>query len=589
MNANSIAKKLSDMKISWKMYGIVASTLFFAICVSGYGIYQISNLASEMETIAEEDMPITQALTKITLHQLEQAVLFERGLAIGAELSADAGQLPHFKEVEHEFASLGHRVAKELTDVEALLKKAIAMAHSDKAQEEFKHLRKIMLKIDAEHEDYEQLAEQTLLLIERGELLHPGDVIAKIEAKQDQIDQELESALKEIQDFTAASMLAAEHHAQAGTLWMIILTIAMVIGSSVASFFLVRSVSGPIEAMTGVMGELAGGDLEAVIQGAERGDEIGAMATAVQVFKDNAIARVQLEAQQAKDLERRQQRAQRIEELNGAFEQSVNSILETVSVAVDQVRTSADAMSSTAEQTTAQSNTVAAAAEEMSSNVQTVAAAAQELNSSVEEIGRQITQSTQITTKAVERARTTDIQVQNLVESAQRISDVVGLITDIAEQTNLLALNATIEAARAGDAGKGFAVVASEVKNLATQTAKATEEIVGQIAGIQTATTEAAASIREIGETISQINEISSAVAAAVEEQHAATGEIARNVEEAAAGTSDVTVNITEVSKAANDTRTMSSQVVDAASEMSNQTDALRRDVDHYLSDVKAA
>ncbi len=270
------------------------------------------------------------------------------------------------------------------------------------------------------------------------------------------------------------------------------------------------------------------------------------------------------------------------------FETNVKGVVDTVSAASTEMQATAQAMSATAEETNRQSTVVAAASEQATNNVQTVASAAEELSASVSEISNQVTQSTRIARSAVEKANGTNAQIQELATAAQKIDEVVKLISDIAAQTNLLALNATIEAARAGDAGKGFAVVASEVKSLANQTAQATDEIASQIAAVQSATTNAVSAIEEITQVISEINEISGAVSAAVEEQGAATQEIARNVQEAAAGTREVSSNISGVTQAASETGTSAQQVLEAASELSRQSEGLSGAVDHFLRQVRA-
>lgn len=303
-----------------------------------------------------------------------------------------------------------------------------------------------------------------------------------------------------------------------------ILLAAGLLAAGVVSILIIRSIVGPVNGMTTAMVSLAEGNLQTEVPALNKTDEIGEMAQAVQVFKDNAIRTKEMEAEATAQKQKAEAEKRRLMlAMADDFEASVGGVVDTVSSASTELQSSASGLSATAEQTSQQAATVAAASEEASTNVQTVASASEELSSSISEISRQVSQSTQIAGAAVSEVDAANEKVQGLAIAAQKIGEVVALITDIADQTNLLALNATIEAARAGDAGKGFAVVASEVKNLATQTAKATEEISAQIGDIQGATKDAVAAIGSIGGTISQMNEIASTIAAAVEEQGAAT------------------------------------------------------------------
>jgi methyl-accepting chemotaxis protein len=369
----------------------------------------------------------------------------------------------------------------------------------------------------------------------------------------------------------------------------VLLALGVGLGALIA-FLTARSVARPVRGMTESMERLAAGDTSVAIPGVGRADEIGGMAGAVQVFKDNMIEAERLRAEQA-ETERRmvEQRKADMRRLADEFQEAVGHIVETVSSASTELEAAAGTLTATAETTQRLSTTVAAASEEASANVQSVASATEELTSSVSEIGRQVMESSSIAKEAVTQAQKTDGRINELSHAANRIGDVVKLITAIAEQTNLLALNATIEAARAGDAGRGFAVVAQEVKALAAQTAKATDEISAQIAGMQAATADSVAAIKEIGTTIGRISEIATTIASAVEEQGAATQEISRNVQQAAAGTGEVATHITDVSRGAGETGSASSQVLASAQSLSKESNNLKREVDNFLSTVRAA
>ena len=366
--------------------------------------------------------------------------------------------------------------------------------------------------------------------------------------------------------------------------------VALILSAVMIGFLATSLVFKPMAGMTGAMQRLADGDLETEVPAQGRTDELGEMAMAVQVFKDNAIKIRRLDAEQAEaEIRAKEQKAREMNALADSFEQSVGAVAETVSTSSKSMQSSAQTMSATADQALSQSQSVANTSEQASANVQTVAAATEELTASINEIGRQVTDAASTANRAVDNAGATRETIQGLVDSAQKIGDVVNLITDIAEQTNLLALNATIEAARAGDAGKGFAVVASEVKNLATQTAKATEEISVQISGIQDSTQDAADSVEGIGKIIGNINEVTTNIAAAVEEQSAATEEIARNVQEAATRTQQVSTNITSVSQAASDTGAAASEILNDAEAMSQQSVSLKEQVETFLKQVRSA
>ncbi|WP_024513986.1 methyl-accepting chemotaxis protein [Bradyrhizobium sp. Tv2a-2] len=367
-----------------------------------------------------------------------------------------------------------------------------------------------------------------------------------------------------------------------------ILGIAIVAGS--IAWMLGRSISAPLNLLGTRMRGLADGKLDGEIPGVGRGDEVGAMAATVQIFKDNAVRVHELEQAEAETQRRAAaERRTAMENLAADFERSVNGIVRTVSTAAAGMQSTAQSMTSTASDASTRAATVSSASQNASNNVSTVAAAAEELSSSVAEISRQVTRSSEIASKAVGDAERTNATVQVLSTGAEKIGEVVKLIHSIAAQTNLLALNATIEAARAGESGRGFAVVASEVKALANQTAKATEEISGQVAAMQSSTNDAVSAINGITQTIAQMNEITVSISAAIEEQGAATREIARNIQSVAAGSNEINSHIGGVTTAAAATGTAASDVLSNARELDNQSGMLRSAVDGFLAKVRAA
>jgi len=399
--------------------------------------------------------------------------------------------------------------------------------------------------------------------------------------------------LKDVEDRIATRLVrraAAIGDAAATTFWtMLMVTLALLAVTAALVTAIARGITRPIKDLTAEMGVLAEGNTAIEVPGRDRGDEIGAMAAAVQVFKERMIENDRMQAERERDQQARIARAEHMAELTAAFDQKVSSMLEAVASATTELEATAGSMTQISEQTSDRSASVATAADQTSANVETVAAATDELSASIREIGERVNHSAQISRRAAEQAAHTDTIVQGLRDSAQRIGEVVDLINDVADQTNLLALNATIEAARAGDAGKGFAVVASEVKQLANQTSRATEDIRHQIAAVQDQTHEAVSAIGQIVSIIGEVSEAAAAIAGAVEEQNAATLEISRNVQEAAHGTKSVSDIIHTVNDAARETGSAAEQVLTSSTDLSSQADDLKRTVESFLDDVKRA
>jgi methyl-accepting chemotaxis protein len=400
----------------------------------------------------------------------------------------------------------------------------------------------------------------------------------------------IDEIVKKASDDNAAAEAEATSRVRLFTilLWSISAFVFLVVGAGIAG--VAKGVIRPIIKMTGAMQRLANGELDGEIPSLGRKDEVGAMATALQVFKDNSLRVQAMETAQTSAARKAEEdRKAGMLQVADGFERAVGRIIRTVSSASSDIEAAAGSLTRTAETTQELSATVAVVSEQSSSNVRSAAAASEEMASSVAEIGRQVQQSQEIAQDAVAQAEQTNARIAELSQSASRIGEVIKMITAVAEQTNLLALNATIEAARAGDAGRGFAVVASEVKALSAQTAKATEEIAAQVTQMQSATEQSVAAIKDIGATIAQISEISTAIAAAVDQQGASTQEIARNVQQAAQGATQVTGKIADVNRGAADTGSAAGQVHGLAKSLLAESNHLSTEVETFLQTIRVA
>ncbi|MBC08245.1 methyl-accepting chemotaxis protein [Thalassospira sp.] len=551
----------SNLKISTKVFGGFGVVLFLLVAVSVVGVLFTSMVADDFQRYRQTALQSNQA-GRVQANLLEARVALKDFVITSSDSSAAKvrERLGSTMGLLEELEGMLDRA--ERSDVVADAK-ALLVTYGEAFEE--------VVTLPASDPKRTDLIANTLDRIGPMVATDLENLKLDIKAEQDELGPR-----------------ASEAAQQSTIITEVLAVIAVVIGV-IAAWVIGMGISRPIRAITDSMNELAGGNKAVDIPGQSRADEIGLMAKAVLVFKENMIRADKLAEQEAEAAKAREKRAQRISELTTGFDRDISAVLKTVSSAATEMQATATGMSSTAEETSRQSGIVAAAAEQASTNVQTVASATEELSASIAEINQQVTQSSAVASRAVEDAEHTNNQVRGLAEAAQKIGDVVGLISDIAEQTNLLALNATIEAARAGDAGKGFAVVAAEVKNLATATSKATDEITAQITGIQNETEGAVSAIAAISATIAEISEISATIASAVEEQGAATLEITRNVQEASAGTSEVTTNIVSVNEAAGSTGTAAEQVLTAAGELSRESESLRDKVEAFLTAVRAA
>ncbi|MDQ2081369.1 methyl-accepting chemotaxis protein [Xanthobacteraceae bacterium Astr-EGSB] len=587
---------LSRFKVLTKILAVIALMSVVAAIITAIGISSLGSLnkaTDVMETAAD------RALVAARIYQNVVAInRAEYGVGVDPRAENKTAMRKH---IDEQIKQLNDRLA-EISKTDD----PVALRHVAEMKELWRnYLTEIggTFEVADTVKNYQMTAEMERL---RDSIQSSRVVATKLQTAARETATRLDQLVTEV------SKAATDEYHRVSNMMMIIAAIGIVI-SLVLGFMIGQyGIAKPIHAIVGLLQKLANGDYAFEITGSERKDEVGDIAKTAVVFKDNGLAKIRMEkeqreaeqraAEEKRTAEQRELAMQRAAEEKAAaerkaamnkladdFEKAVGNIIETVSSASTELEAAASTLTKTAETTQQLSTVVAAASEQASSNVQSVASATEEMTCSVGEISRQVQESSTIAGEAVQQAQKTDARINDLSLAASRIGDVVKLITAIAEQTNLLALNATIEAARAGEAGKGFAVVAQEVKALAAQTAKATGEIGNQITGMQMATDESVSAIKEIGGTIGRISHISSTIAAAVEEQGAATAEIARNVQEAAKGTAQVANNIVNVNHGAGETGSASAQVLASAQSLASESNHLKGEVRKFLATVRAA
>jgi methyl-accepting chemotaxis protein len=518
--------------------------------------YKLDDLASNA---AEAELPAVELGAKQVTAQYQAATALANTFVINSDQTVAASAQARLKFVENSLraiSSTDEKIVQSVNEVSALL---------DAYRQSLGKLVENSKSID---ELTTEMAESAAAIMQGS-----GAMKAALLSDQQRLESESDASISETERLIV--MLAAGGFLLGGVL-------AVLLG---------KGISRPMTAMCKAMRELAGGNFDVVLPGLGRRDELGEMAAAVEEFKLQAIAKAERDAA-AQDAQNRASSAARRTELirfADDFEAAVGAIVSNVSSSAVQLESAAGTLTRTAETTQNLSSRVAGASEEASSNMQSVATATEELSASVDEIGRRVRESNKIAEAAVLQAQQTDGRIGKLSRAAQQIGDVVKLITAIAEQTNLLALNATIESARAGEAGRGFAVVASEVKSLASQTAKATDEISSHISGMQDATQESVAAIKEIGVTIAEISNIASSIASAVEQQSSATQEIARSVQTVAQGTQEAAANIMQVNRGATKTGSASEEVLNSAKSLSTESTRLREELDRFMANIRAA
>ncbi|MEI7607219.1 MAG: MCP four helix bundle domain-containing protein, partial [Rhodospirillaceae bacterium] len=561
---------LNNLKIGAKLIAMQSVTLVLLIVIGVSGIFGMSRIKEGLRTVYEDRTICLVQLSHILddIHRMRSNVLLIAATSPATAAAVTERSLQRIADADQD-------QKKQWKDYTSTYLTPEEQALADDFAPKYKaYERKRTVTLEAVTAGIRGERIDALLADAATSFDATRDALGKLIALQERVAEE---------EYTSASSLYDRLHS--GGIALIAIAIATAALLSLLGF---RTIAGRVKTMTAAMQELAKGNNAVAVPSVGQGDEIGAMADTVQVFKDNALAMERMRADQERQkLETEREKRETLQKLANQFESSVRGIVGTVSSASQQLQGTAQSMSANAAQTNRQCSIVSDAAEHASANVQTVAAASEELTSSIHEISRQVTESTKMAAVAVEEANRTNATVASLVEAAQKIGEVVNLINEIASQTNLLALNATIEAARAGEMGKGFAVVASEVKNLANQTAKATDEISSQIGEMQSVTGNAVEAIRSITTTIRRMNEIATAISAAVEEQGAATGEIARNVHEAANGTQQVSSNIRGVVHASEETGAGARQTLAAADNLSHASESLAGEVERFIGTIR--
>jgi len=574
--------------VAAKILSLVAFLSLGLVVVAAVSILQMHLIGKELANIAEKDVPLTEAISHVTNHQLEQAALVERIMRLsGLRSETEAASIGALKATLHKLET---QVADEILKAEELARNALDHSSSEEERREFSMALEQLKQIETEYAAYKKHVDEIMHLISLNDLETANRMLAQLEQEQSRLDHELMALLEEIEGFTQAAAKAAEEHEQQAFRQILsIATITFLLCGICSILFTRFMISKPLNQVTNGLLQLAKGNTDVEVRARSK-DEIGKVAQAFETFRANTIEMKRLQEQaREEEIQAEEERRETRLRLADELENSLGAICNAVGEALKDLMEGADQLSRNSEETVHRSHTVAAAAEQASACIQSVASAAEELASSIQEISRQVTLANSSTARTSEEAEKSGDSVGSLTSSAEEITEVLNLITDIAAQTNLLALNATIEAARAGEAGKGFAVVASEVKALANQTGQATDQIGSQLSGVQSGASTCSGTIMTVVKSMTDIRDQIAGIASAIEEQNAVTSEIAKNASDVALGSSDISTNIVEVNKAAQTSGDKVKDVVGHIQQVSKQIDTIQERLGDFLGHLRAA
>ena len=572
------------MSITRRIHLLVALIAIVAGSISAVGIWKMTEIGAELTEIAKEDIPLTSTVTKVTVHQLEQAILMERILrAAGVSAWAD------FERDRDRFLELAAQVDREILEGEDVAAHALEHAHTEVARAEFQRVGNLLKQIETEHHQYDEHAKQIFALVEQGKMTEASDLVRTVEQEQEKLDHELETLLFELEAFTQASADKALADEQSGiTLIMVIAASGIFVGV-VLGIFIGRSIARPIREVTRVQTELAEGNLDAWVPEYTSPPEVANLCKAMYRFKQEtrAAARYREEQEQFRADTREEQRRV-VLDLADNFENAVGGVITQLSASAEELNANSSSVNSTAGRVATRSQDVRDRANAAGEVVSTVTNSVQEISRSVQAAVDQVSQTAQLASEAAGQASDAADKVASLNAASAKINDIVALISDIAEQTNLLALNATIEAARAGDAGKGFAVVANEVKSLAAQTQRATDEIASQVGGMLSEIEDSTSAVNRIAASVDKTNAAMADVSGKLEMQASTTTEVSRAAQEAFTTIQTVIDDMGSVAEEVVTTQTATEQLQVAVQTLSRNSGTLMHETQDFIGGIRS-